>query len=62
MPTATPPPVLADFITATQTIVTAAQALAAHGVASDVAEGRKALETAREAASTALKASKAKKA
>jgi hypothetical protein len=49
------PDVLAEFIAATKALVTAAQAVATHGVASDIAEAKKTLESAREAASQALK-------
>jgi len=62
MPNPSPAPALADFTAATEALVTTAHTLAAHGVASDIAEGKKALETARQAASDALKAPKAKKA
>jgi hypothetical protein len=56
------PNALAEFNTAANALVTAAHALAAHGVASDIAEGKKTLETARQAVSDALKAQGTKKA
>jgi hypothetical protein len=62
VPNPNPTPALAEFTAAATALVNAAHALATHGVASDIAEGKKALETAREAASAALKASQAKKA
>jgi hypothetical protein len=56
------PNALAEFTAAAQALITAAQALASHGVASDIAEGKKTFETTREAVSAALKVQATKKA
>lgn len=55
-------PVLAEFIAATTALVIAAKALGSSGVTSDIAEGKKTFETAREAVSIALKGQTPKKA
>jgi hypothetical protein len=62
MPNPNPTPALAEFTAATQALVNAAHALAANGVASDIAEGKKTFETTREQVSAALKVPVSKKA
>lgn len=62
MPSPTPTPALAEFNTAANALVTAAHALVANGTSSDIAEAKKAIETARQAVSDALKANGHKKA
>lgn len=56
------PNALAEFNAATKALVVAAQAVASHGVASDVAEAKKSLDTAHQNAQTALKVQTTKKA
>jgi hypothetical protein len=56
------PNAIAEFTTACTSLVSAAQTLASHGVASDIAEGKKILESARQSASDALKVQAPKKA
>lgn len=55
------PNALADFTAASKALVTAAQAVATHGVASDVAEAKKTIETTHQQVVAALKVQGTKK-